>query len=205
MLQLNRRPRKRSVAPRDLRHRILISAIRVISRKGYSHTTMSDVAKRANVGIGTIYSHFENKDDLLLQCMKHTIESEIESIRLKGERLANPFDKLGYFLHQHRLLLENQPYIARLLIIELRQSEGFYKRNPSYNPMQYYLDYFRDIFAEGVKRGTIRPIDPEAMALSILGTIDILLTQWLIHGRDYDIEGVWDKYRDIIRDGLAIR
>ena len=203
MLQLYPQVRKKSVQPVDYKLKILASAIKVFSQKGYAKTTMSDVANHARVGVGTLYNYFHNKDDLLLQCMKKTIEDEIDQIRKDSEKLDNPFDKLNYFLHEHRLLVESKPYIARFLIIELRQSESFYKRNPSYNPMQYYLDFIRDIFAEGVKAGQIRKIDPEVMAISILGTVDMLLTQWLIHGRDYDIEGLWDKYKEIIRSGVA--
>lgn len=202
MLQLYPKARKKSVSPVDYRLKILVSAIKVFSQKGFAKTTMSDVANNARVGVGTLYNYFRNKDDLLLQCMKKTIEDEIEQIKVESEKLADPFEKLEYFLHEHRLLLESKPYIARFLIIELRQSEGFYKRNPSYNPMQYYLDFISGIFAEGVAQGRIRDVDPQVMALSILGTIDMLLTQWLIHGRDYDIEAVWNKYRDIVGYGL---
>ncbi len=203
MLQLYPKPRKKSVAPVDFKIKILTSAIKVFSQKGYAKCTMADVANHARVGVGTLYNYFRNKDDLLLQCMKKTIEDEIEIIRLESEKITDPFERLTYFMHEHRLLIESKPYIGRFLIIELRQSESFYKRNPSYNPMQYYLDFIRDIFAEGVKAGQIRKIDPEVMAISILGTVDMLLTQWLIHGRDYDIEGLWDKYKEIIRSGVA--
>ncbi len=202
MLQLYPQVRKKSVQPVDYKLKILASAIKVFSQKGYAKTTMSDVANHARVGVGTLYNYFHNKDDLLLQCMKKTIEDEIDQIRKDSEKLDNPFDKLNYFLHEHRLLVESKPYIARFLIIELRQSESFYKRNPSYNPMQYYLDYLRDIFAEGVEKGIIRDVDPDVMSLSVLGMIDLLLTQWLIHGRDYDIESIWNKFKNIVGQGL---
>ncbi len=202
MLQLYPQVRKKSVQPVDYKLKILASAIKVFSQKGYAKTTMSDVANHARVGVGTLYNYFHNKDDLLLQCMKKTIEDEIDQIRKDSEKLDNPFDKLNYFLHEHRLLVESKPYIARFLIIELRQSESFYKHNPSYNPMQYYLDYLRDIFAEGVEKGIIRDVDPDVMSLSVLGMIDLLLTQWLIHGRDYDIESIWNKFKNIVGQGL---
>lgn len=203
MLQLYPKARKKSVSPVDYRLKILVSAIKVFSQKGFAKTTMSDVANRAKVGVGTLYNYFQNKDDLLLQCMKKTINDEIELIRIASEKITDPFEKLRYFLHEHRLLVENKPYIARFLIIELRQSEGFYKRNPSYNPMQYYLNYISGIFSEGVAQGKIRDVDPDIAALGILGTVDLLLTQWLISGREFDLEGAWNKFRDIIAHGMS--
>ncbi|HNU54026.1 MAG TPA: TetR/AcrR family transcriptional regulator [Candidatus Syntrophosphaera sp.] len=203
MLQLYPKTRKKTVSPVDYRLKILVSAIKVFSQKGFAKTTMSDVANRAKVGVGTLYNYFQNKDDLLLQCMKKTINDEIELIRIASEKITDPFEKLRYFLHEHRLLVENKPYIARFLIIELRQSEGFYKRNPSYNPMQYYLNYISGIFSEGVAQGKIRDVDPDIAALGILGTVDLLLTQWLISGREFDLEGAWNKFRDIIAHGMS--
>ncbi|MDD3464223.1 MAG: TetR/AcrR family transcriptional regulator [Candidatus Cloacimonetes bacterium] len=203
MLQLYPKTRKKTVSPVDYRLKILVSAIKVFSQKGFAKTTMSDVASRAKVGVGTLYNYFQNKDDLLLQCMKKTINDEIELIRIASEKITDPFEKLRYFLHEHRLLVENKPYIARFLIIELRQSEGFYKRNPSYNPMQYYLNYISGIFSEGVAQGKIRDVDPDIAALGILGTVDLLLTQWLISGREFDLEGAWNKFRDIIAHGMS--
>ncbi len=203
MLQLYPKTRKKTVSPVDYRLKILVSAIKVFSQKGFAKTTMSDVANRAKVGVGTLYNYFQNKDDLLLQCMKKTINDEIELIRIASEKITDPFEKLRYFLHEHRLLVENKPYIARFLIIELRQSEGFYKRNPSYNPMQYYLNYISSIFSEGVAQGKIRDVDPDIAALGILGTVDLLLTQWLISGREFDLEGAWNKFRDIIAHGMS--
>lgn len=203
MLQLYPKTRKKTVSPVDYRLKILVSAIKVFSQKGFAKTTMSDVANRAKVGVGTLYNYFQNKDDLLLQCMKKTINDEIELIRIASEKITDPFEKLRYFLHEHRLLVENKPYIARFLIIELRQSEGFYKRNPSYNPMQYYLNYISGIFSEGVAQGKIRDVDPDIAALGILGTVDLLPTQWLISGREFDLEGAWNKFRDIIAHGMS--
>lgn len=203
MLQLYPKTRKKTVSPVDYRLKILVSAIKVFSQKGFAKTTMSDVANRAKVGVGTLYNYFQNKDDLLLQCMKKTINDEIELIRIASEKITDPFEKLRYFLHEHRLLVQNKPYIARFLIIELRQSEGFYKRNPSYNPMQYYLNYISGIFSEGVAQGKIRDVDPDIAALGILGTVDLLLTQWLISGREFDLEGAWNKFRDIIAHGMS--
>ena len=46
---------------RDL---ILDAAMRLLSGRGYTKTTMSDVAAEAAVGRGTIYWHFSSKDDL---------------------------------------------------------------------------------------------------------------------------------------------
>ena len=53
-----------------------------------------------------------------------------------------------------------------------------------------------------MEKGIILDGDPDVMSLSVLGMIDLLLTQWLIHGRDYDIESIWNKFKNIVGQGL---
>jgi AcrR family transcriptional regulator len=50
---------------RDVRARILAVAMETIGRKGYSRTTLDDIAAAAGVSKGGIYWHFKGKDDLM--------------------------------------------------------------------------------------------------------------------------------------------
>ncbi len=43
------------------------SLIALILEKGYEHVTIQDVIDKANVGRSTFYSHYENKDQLLME------------------------------------------------------------------------------------------------------------------------------------------
>ncbi|MDP2174228.1 MAG: TetR/AcrR family transcriptional regulator [Candidatus Cloacimonadaceae bacterium] len=196
------KPRKKSVLPVDYRNKILVAAIKVFAQKGFVASTMSDVSIHAKVGIGTLYNYFRNKDDLLLQCMKKTIEDEIHQIKDLSSNVPDPVDKLQTFFQKHTELMMSKPYIARFLVVELRQSEGFYKRNPSYNPMNYYLDYVRGICKEAMETGRIRTVDPDALSYMIIGAMDMILTQWLISGKTMDMMPLTGKIRNIIENGL---
>ncbi len=49
------------------RKKILDAARSVLSEKGLIAATIDDIAERADVGRGSVYYHFENKDDLINQ------------------------------------------------------------------------------------------------------------------------------------------
>ena len=54
---------------RERREKQIISTtISLLSDKGFLDVKMSDVAKQTNISMGTIYSHFEGKEDLLVAC-----------------------------------------------------------------------------------------------------------------------------------------
>ncbi len=196
------KPRKKSVIPVDYKNKILAAAIKVFAQKGYNNTTMSDVSIQAKVGIGTLYNYFRNKDDLLLNCMKKTIEDEIQQVKQASDKEKDLMDKLYTFFVKHTELVISKPYIARFLVCELRQSESFYKRNPSYNPMHFYLDYIKGILTESIETGRIRKIDVDAFAFMALGSMDMILTQWLISGKTLDVMPLIDNLRDILRSGV---
>jgi len=202
-MQLYPKPRKKSVMPTDYKVKILTAAIKVFAQKGYVNTTMSDVAIHAKVGIGTLYNYFKNKDDMLLQCMKKTIEDEIMQIQEETDKIKDPIDKLHQFFLKHGELIVSKPYIAKFLVVELRQSESFYKRNPSYNPMHYYFDYVRGILSESMKIGRIRKVDVDALTYMLIGAMDVIFTQWLISGKTLEIKPLVDNIRAILKVGIG--
>ena len=202
MLQMYPKPRKKSVMPTDYRNKILNAAKKTFSQKGYAKCTMSDVANQAKVGIGTLYNYFKNKDELLQLCIQKTIQDEIEVIHKNSQDIEDPLDKLRYFFTEHFNLLKENPTLARLLLVEVRQSEGFYKRNPTYNPMKFYLDFYKKIYDEALEKKMIRNVDTEALVHLIVGTQEVLLLQWFILGEDFDIETIFQGVRDIVKFGV---
>src|SRR4051812_12418736 len=62
-------------APKDIRRQQLIEAtIDVMARKGYAGTTVADVAKAAGLSSGIVNFHFETKEKLLVDTLRHVAE-----------------------------------------------------------------------------------------------------------------------------------
>lgn len=61
---VSRRPR-RYLRSRITRKLILDTALDVFLEEGYTKTTIAKISNKANVGYGTVYSHFKGKDDIL--------------------------------------------------------------------------------------------------------------------------------------------
>ncbi len=63
---------------------IINAALKLLSEKGVHNTPMSEVAKAAGTGMGTIYNHFSNKD-ILINTIYIKIKEEEESLFLNVE------------------------------------------------------------------------------------------------------------------------
>ncbi len=166
---------------------------------------MSDVAIHSKVGIGTLYNYFKSKDEMLQLSIQKLVEEEIHVIEKESDKIADPLEKIRYFFTEHFELLKSKPHLARLLLIELRQSEGYYKRNPSYNPLNYYLNYYIKVFEDAIKKKRLRKVDVQALAYTVVGTQELIYLQWLIHGRDLDVQPLLDGMRDILTFGLKAK
>lgn len=59
---------KRKAAVEETRQRILEATIALHSEKGIFGTTWQDIAKRADVSVGTVYKHFPSIDELVPAC-----------------------------------------------------------------------------------------------------------------------------------------
>lgn len=56
------------------RLRILSSALELFTKKGYEHTTFTDIAARLKMTKGAVYWHFESKQSLLLALIDEMLE-----------------------------------------------------------------------------------------------------------------------------------
>jgi len=84
----------------DSKEAIMQAAIELINEKGerLEEITVREICKRADVGLGLVNYHFENKDKLIEQCVERIINGIVErfqNIREKTEEFA-PFEKLEY-------------------------------------------------------------------------------------------------------------
>ena len=54
----------------EKRPEILDAAMKLFSERGFERTTVDEIATRANVGKGTIYLYFENKEQIFFAVLE---------------------------------------------------------------------------------------------------------------------------------------
>ena len=80
--------RKTKEEAEKTRSRILASALSLFVRKGYEHTTFTDIAARLKMTKGAVYWHFETKETLLVALVQEMLEKfqrRLEEFLPKGE------------------------------------------------------------------------------------------------------------------------
>jgi AcrR family transcriptional regulator len=91
------------------RERIVELARQLFREKGFDAVSMEEVARRAEVGIGTLYRHFPSKEslyDAAIQAWAETVTAAVDDALASDgsarERLLSWFDAYVVFLTRHK-------------------------------------------------------------------------------------------------------
>ena len=87
---------RRERQKQDRERRILRSAGYLFGAKGYSQTTMEDVAANAQLAVGTLYNYFRSKQELLLAIGQRETEDQLAGgRRILDDPPEDPVDALA--------------------------------------------------------------------------------------------------------------
>lgn len=183
----------------DRRAAALQATLELIAEQGLQSTPMSQVAQRANIGVGTIYRYFANKDDLInalyIDLKERIARTSLSAYSedmppreaftsiLRGAAryfLDNP--QAFYFLEQY----ENSPQITAAT-----REEGMRLAGP-----------LKDIFERAGQAGLLKDLPVEVLGALMSGALIGLVKLHLSGGAgatgstlDAGIDAIWDLVR----------
>lgn len=188
----------------DKRKLILEAAVKVFARSGFSAATVNEVAKEAGIANGTVYLYFSTKTELFIQTIKDVIKGKLQEIRERVVNDTDPVSRIKRFIDLHTELITENRDVARVMVIEWSKSEDFCLQNPDYNPLNEYMDYLSSLCSDAIQSGALRKVNPLTLAYMILGTMDVVLTQWLTGKVELDLQTITDEVYDILGHGLLM-
>lgn len=160
----------------DRKQQIVEAATKSFALFGYKATSMDQIAKLANVGKGTIYTFFKNKEELLHFIMENLIV-EMKAAAEETFEVNVTFQK-----NVHRAIYKMLEYrLEHQLAIKLFE-EGKLGTPEVLEALQLLEDaiinYIANILEEAVESGDIRPCNPKITAFVILKIYVALIFDW---------------------------
>ena len=162
----------------DKRRQLLDAAVRVFARKGFHASRVGDIAEEAGVAHGLLYHYFKSKDQVL-EAVFHenwsVLLARIESVEETDEPAADQIRHIAAIVLRTWLHL---PDVVRVVIQEYGRSPELAER---IGELTRPIDVLQRVIARGVERGEFRSeIDPRFAATVVYGSIDELLTAWVL-------------------------
>lgn len=183
---------------------IIEAAVEVIAKNGYHGSQVSKIAKEAGVADGTIYLYFKNKEDILVSVFEEKMGQFIEKIANETSKQSNADQKLKVLIEMHFSQLENNPELAIVTQLELRQSDPSLRMQIN-NVLKAYLNVIDEIIEEGINDNQFRnDINPALIRQMIFGTLDEVVTNWVMKERKYELRAQADDVHKFLTNGLKV-
>lgn len=145
------------------RQRLLRAALELYTANGFRATTTPELAARAGVAEGTIYRHFDSKEQLLNEAYRGaqkwatSVLREIE----EAEKGAKARDRLARLARRLYEAAERDPAAVRMLFL---QREEKLLDDRSREAAREFRDALQQVIASGKSDGMVRPGPAELWA-----------------------------------------
>jgi AcrR family transcriptional regulator len=171
---------------REKQLNVIQAAIPIFAKNGFYNTKMSDIAVDADVGKGSLYEYFDNKDDLFFKTFElwfQLFQEQIEDI--KGTR-ASANEKIIKIFESFFKNIEQ--YSSSYYIYFDFWSELVRNKNYSEQLAQVY-DGLRNSIIEVVDEIAIaKQVDSITFASLIIAAAEGIMIQWLVDKEIFDIQ-----------------
>ena len=184
--------RKTDARVRRTRDALGDALVALMQEKPFDTITVQDVLDRANVSRSTFYSHYSDKDDLLMSDAEEFFEAISMALSQNGDKSDRVFPVREFFAH----LADVQPFFKALI------KSGKFQEN---------MELARGHFARGIERRlaelprghSIPPTELPAIAFTHAGALLSLLTWWLDRGMRESPAEMDQLFHRMVWNGVA--
>ncbi|HUI09715.1 MAG TPA: TetR/AcrR family transcriptional regulator [Bacteroidota bacterium] len=137
------------------RRAIVLAALELFARKGYSATTADAIARKAGISKGLIYSYFDSKQDILFGIFDEQMDRVFP--RFFNEKDARPpHERLVSIINSWLELITNEPLLVRLSL-QLNLDDDYRRIIRSKKAMKYYNRFLTEMKKLFSELGSARP------------------------------------------------
>jgi AcrR family transcriptional regulator len=152
----------------ELDQRILDTAARLFAGAHFHEVRMEDIASEADVGKGTLYRYFRDKEELYLALLSRAAQQMHERLHeTLGEDLE-PVAKLQALVDMTLEFFDEQRHVFEI-IQQVEASRG--TNHPWQRARDSLLKETVGVFAEAKRRGDFTVADPPLTALMLLASV----------------------------------
>jgi len=151
---------------------VLDAAWDVFAQQSYDATTVEDIARGAEISVGTLYQLFRSKEDIYRELLNRQQRRFFEVVGEHVDRAATPIEQVYATIRAHMELFAEYRKQWKLY---LSASSGFSREikeqlaDTVYGDHIVFLQRLTGICAAGLERGEFRPgVPAELLAIAIL-------------------------------------
>ena len=161
------------------RAKIIEHAVEVFGSYGYSAGSLHEIASRAGITPGGIMRHFENKEELLVEVLRHWDDAQIAD--------EKRYDGLAYFASLHDVTKNNMAHRGFIDLYLTLSIEASREEHPAHRfVVERYkrtMAVFTKHLTHAVAAGEIPPMDQATVEYEshlLIAVLDGFAIQWML-------------------------
>ena len=180
------------------RDRVLRAAAHCFNHKGYSGTSLKDVANMLDLTDAALYYYVRNKEELVYLCYVRAADVGREAMQRAVSEGANGLEQVQLYIRNHidAIVGENGPLAIMSEIPSLKPAH----RDEVLALSRKHSSNFEAILDRGIKDGSIAPCDVRMTGNAIMGAIN-WIPKWF-HGDSAVADKVLEEFPEILSRGL---
>jgi AcrR family transcriptional regulator len=196
-----RRPGRDAKKPEDdqkSRHReILETAARVICEKGYEGASIQDIAEACGLTKAGLYHHIRSKEHLLLEIQNYGMDVFEEQVLNQVLPIPDPLERLKACMEKNILLVTHGWSKEVTIILHEHATLTGDARAQINARKKRYVKFLETSFAEAVRNGQMRPVNPTVAAFAFLGMV-LWIYKWFRPDGKIDAATLVHEMQDIL-------
>ncbi|MCD4819972.1 MAG: TetR/AcrR family transcriptional regulator [Candidatus Cloacimonetes bacterium] len=196
----------------EKKQEIIFAAMQVFSGKGVANTKITDIAKAANIGKGTVYEYFKNKKDIFVNVFNMVVSQTLTEISESIKDMEDPSNKLKQIFSLSISSVANDHFDMALIMLDI-WSEGIRENrenreniNSIFNIEQIYNEYrsmVTEILQEGIEKGYYHEMNTTVVASVFIGALDGISLQRLMQKDLFDLSTLTNDFINLFLNGIV--
>lgn len=198
-------PIEQSSESLEVRERIVVSALRYFSEKGYAGTSLREIAEAARTTKPMIYYYFKSKEGLYASTLGDLLQRFADAIDRATHVGDAPPEKLRAFADAYLgYFQEQEPHIA-FVVREVFGLGADIMSEFGRNLEQRIRSRLMRILEEGMQEGVFRTGDVDTCSIAIMGILNMFILCRVFGDMPLDREAAVAQVVDYYVEGLRAR
>lgn len=189
------------------RQKLYEAAVTLIAEKGFSATTVEEIAERAGVAKGTVYYNFASKNDLFEELLRHGVGLLTVSLRTAAEeteaRGGTRVEALDAMIRAGLVFIDRYPAFTQLYVAELWRTNRTWQSTLMVVRREA-VAVVETVLREGVERGELSAeIDVPLTAAAMVGMVLVAALDWQSFQSERSLDDVHSALSLLLRGRVS--
>jgi len=177
---------------------LFAAAKAVFAAKGYHQAKISDIADEADVGVGTVYLHYDGKEALFLELVEETTRRLKERVDAAKAAAGDPIDQARVSCETLFRFAQENRETFRIVF-----GEGVFNRTIAAAQSVFLADVAENV-AAGMRQGVFAPYPTALIAQAVVGLLTQVVSWWITQD-EISLEEAIEASNRFIAQGILAR